>query len=259
MSTSLASPPRTCSSRCRAVRGFTSCMSVFARGPARPAAGRSQTGKKVADFGCGVGVVTRMLAQMVGPGSRDGHRCERGSDQEASELCAQEGLTKRVSPASAYCPTPGTISICTAFSAAPRPIRRPACAKCEVCSLAAFWSSKMAIFHRRQRASVGHEHFRHLFGLLALAASTIRRPGLFQLVPAQVFQRKSGEPSASNHAWGAALFSEVECGRGRPGLVTGILARRIGGNAFCDAGCSRRSLDPDSGASHVSGWVRKAG
>jgi len=51
-------------------------------------------GMCVADFGCGVGVVTRMLAEMVGPsGSVTGIDVDGTQLEEASKLCAREGLT----------------------------------------------------------------------------------------------------------------------------------------------------------------------
>ena len=51
-------------------------------------------GMRVADFGCGVGVVTQMLAEIVGPAG-----CVTGIDvngaqlEQARELCARHGLT----------------------------------------------------------------------------------------------------------------------------------------------------------------------
>ena len=61
-------------------------------------------GMKVADFGCGVGVVTRMLAKMVGPaGHVTGIDMNEAQLEEASELCASEGLTNTCfAEASAY-------------------------------------------------------------------------------------------------------------------------------------------------------------
>lgn len=51
-------------------------------------------GMKVADFGCGVGVVTRMLAQMVGPsGSVTGVDVNGDQLEEARELCSVAGLS----------------------------------------------------------------------------------------------------------------------------------------------------------------------
>jgi SAM-dependent methyltransferase len=51
-------------------------------------------GMRVADFGCGVGVVTRMLAEMVGPsGSVTGIDVSGAQLEQANELCAAEGLT----------------------------------------------------------------------------------------------------------------------------------------------------------------------
>ncbi len=51
-------------------------------------------GMRVADFGCGVGVVTRMLAEMVGPnGHVTGVDVNGAQLQQAEELCAKEGLT----------------------------------------------------------------------------------------------------------------------------------------------------------------------
>lgn len=51
-------------------------------------------GMKVADFGCGVGVITRMLAHMVGPsGSVTGIDVEAAQLEQARELCARDGLT----------------------------------------------------------------------------------------------------------------------------------------------------------------------
>jgi SAM-dependent methyltransferase len=50
-------------------------------------------GMNVADFGCGVGVVTRMLAQLVGPsGSVTGIDVDESQLEEAATLCAGEGL-----------------------------------------------------------------------------------------------------------------------------------------------------------------------
>jgi SAM-dependent methyltransferase len=62
-------------------------------------------GMKVADFGCGVGVVTRMLAEMVGPAGRvTGIDLCGAQLQEAAEYCAREGM-KNISfvKASAEC------------------------------------------------------------------------------------------------------------------------------------------------------------
>jgi SAM-dependent methyltransferase len=51
-------------------------------------------GMEVADFGCGVGVVTRMLGEMVGPsGHVVGIDINGAQLQEASRLCAREHLT----------------------------------------------------------------------------------------------------------------------------------------------------------------------
>jgi SAM-dependent methyltransferase len=51
-------------------------------------------GMKVADFGCGVGVVSRMLAGMVGPsGSVTGIDVNGQQVEQARELCASDGLT----------------------------------------------------------------------------------------------------------------------------------------------------------------------
>jgi ubiquinone/menaquinone biosynthesis C-methylase UbiE len=51
-------------------------------------------GMRVADFGCGVGAVTRMLAEMVGPsGHVTGIDLHRTQLEEASMLCADDGLT----------------------------------------------------------------------------------------------------------------------------------------------------------------------
>src|SRR4051812_1627880 len=48
---------------------------------------------KVADFGCGVGVVSRMLAQIVGPsGSVTGIDVNGAQLEEAARLCAGEGF-----------------------------------------------------------------------------------------------------------------------------------------------------------------------
>jgi SAM-dependent methyltransferase len=62
-------------------------------------------GMKVADFGCGVGVVTRMLAKMAGPtGHVTGIDVNAAQLEQASELCAREGLTNTCFvEASAYC------------------------------------------------------------------------------------------------------------------------------------------------------------
>ncbi len=61
-------------------------------------------GMKVADFGCGVGVVTRMLAKMVGPtGHVTGIDLNAAQLAEASALCARDGLTNtRFVEGSAY-------------------------------------------------------------------------------------------------------------------------------------------------------------
>jgi SAM-dependent methyltransferase len=51
-------------------------------------------GMRVADFGCGVGVVTRMLAEMVGPsGSVTGIDVDGAQLEQASKWCAGAGLT----------------------------------------------------------------------------------------------------------------------------------------------------------------------
>jgi SAM-dependent methyltransferase len=51
-------------------------------------------GMKVADFGCGVGVVTRMLAEMVGSlGSVTGVDVDGAQLEQARELCTGESLT----------------------------------------------------------------------------------------------------------------------------------------------------------------------
>ena len=51
-------------------------------------------GMKVADFGCGVGVVTRMLAEMVGPsGTVTGIDVNPAQLEQASELCTQHRVT----------------------------------------------------------------------------------------------------------------------------------------------------------------------
>src|SRR5207244_904579 len=50
-------------------------------------------GMKVADFGCGVGVVTRMLAEVVGPeGFVTGIDLNGPQLEEAAVLCASYGL-----------------------------------------------------------------------------------------------------------------------------------------------------------------------
>src|SRR5438309_6311795 len=50
-------------------------------------------GMRVADFGCGVGVVTQTLAQIVGPcGSVTGIDLDAAQLEQAAELCAGEGL-----------------------------------------------------------------------------------------------------------------------------------------------------------------------
>jgi ubiquinone/menaquinone biosynthesis C-methylase UbiE len=50
-------------------------------------------GMKVADFGCGVGVVTRMLAEIVGPlGSVTGVDVDGAQLEQAAALCAGEGF-----------------------------------------------------------------------------------------------------------------------------------------------------------------------
>ncbi len=51
------------------------------------------TGMSVADFGCGIGAVTRMLAVLVGPwGSVTGIDVDAGQIREAQKLCAAEGI-----------------------------------------------------------------------------------------------------------------------------------------------------------------------
>jgi ubiquinone/menaquinone biosynthesis C-methylase UbiE len=50
-------------------------------------------GMRVADFGCGVGVVTRMLGEIVGPsGSVVGIDVDRAQLEEAAKWCSQGGL-----------------------------------------------------------------------------------------------------------------------------------------------------------------------
>src|SRR3954454_4514143 len=50
-------------------------------------------GMRVADFGCGVGVVTPMLAEIVGPsGSVTGIDVDGAQLDQAASLCAREGL-----------------------------------------------------------------------------------------------------------------------------------------------------------------------
>jgi len=50
-------------------------------------------GMRIADFGCGVGAVTRMLAEMVGPaGHVTGVDINRAQLAEASSFCEQKGL-----------------------------------------------------------------------------------------------------------------------------------------------------------------------
>jgi SAM-dependent methyltransferase len=50
-------------------------------------------GMRVADFGCGVGVVTRMMADIVGPsGSVTGIDVNGAQLKEAADLCAREGF-----------------------------------------------------------------------------------------------------------------------------------------------------------------------
>jgi ubiquinone/menaquinone biosynthesis C-methylase UbiE len=52
-----------------------------------------KSGMRVADFGCGVGVVTRMLAEIVGPsGSVIGSDVDRGQLDEAAIWCVEGGL-----------------------------------------------------------------------------------------------------------------------------------------------------------------------
>ena len=52
------------------------------------------SGMRVADFGCGVGVVSRMLAEMVGPeGTVTGIDVNAAQLEQASELCVKDGLT----------------------------------------------------------------------------------------------------------------------------------------------------------------------
>jgi SAM-dependent methyltransferase len=51
-------------------------------------------GMKIADFGCGIGAVTRMLADMTGPsGTVTGIDASEGQLVEAGFLCEQAGLT----------------------------------------------------------------------------------------------------------------------------------------------------------------------
>src|SRR4051794_30532642 len=51
-------------------------------------------GMHVADFGCGTGTTSRMLASMVGPaGSVTGIDVHGAQLEQARTLCAQEGLT----------------------------------------------------------------------------------------------------------------------------------------------------------------------
>jgi SAM-dependent methyltransferase len=61
-------------------------------------------GMRVADFGCGVGVVTHMLAEMVGPlGNVTGIDVDGAQLEQAAKFCAGEGLTNtRFVKASAY-------------------------------------------------------------------------------------------------------------------------------------------------------------
>src|SRR5262245_7440340 len=50
-------------------------------------------GMTVADFGCGVGVVTRMLAEIVGQSGRVvGVDVDQAQVEQAAELCARENL-----------------------------------------------------------------------------------------------------------------------------------------------------------------------
>ncbi|MBV9611255.1 MAG: class I SAM-dependent methyltransferase, partial [Acidobacteriaceae bacterium] len=50
-------------------------------------------GMKVADFGCGVGVVTAMLGELVGPfGSVTGVDADGAQIRQADALCARKGL-----------------------------------------------------------------------------------------------------------------------------------------------------------------------
>jgi ubiquinone/menaquinone biosynthesis C-methylase UbiE len=53
-----------------------------------------QPGMHVADFGCGVGAVTRMLAEIVGPtGSVTGIDSSAEQIEQATEICRNSGLT----------------------------------------------------------------------------------------------------------------------------------------------------------------------
>jgi len=53
-----------------------------------------EPGMRVADFGCGIGAVTRMLARMVGPtGSVTGIDSHLGQLEQAGQLCHEAGLT----------------------------------------------------------------------------------------------------------------------------------------------------------------------
>ena len=63
-------------------------------------------GTKVADFGCGVGVVTRMLAEMVGPSGRvTGIDVNEAQLEQASALCGKDNLTNVSFLAASACDT----------------------------------------------------------------------------------------------------------------------------------------------------------
>ena len=75
----------------RRLHALHGVYSPFARGVL--AAAGLKAGMKVADFGCGVGMTTRMLAEMVGPsGSVTGVDFSADQVEEAREISARAGI-----------------------------------------------------------------------------------------------------------------------------------------------------------------------
>ena len=92
-------------------------------------------GMHVADFGCGVGAVTRMLGEIVGPsGSVTGIDASAEQIEQAAEICQNSGLTNVAFRTADACATrlpPRPSTWCTAASCFfICPIRRPACGRC---------------------------------------------------------------------------------------------------------------------------------